>query len=163
MVPPPPLKGRTLDIMLACGVALNVDYLIEHPDTPPIFEAGVRYQREQPGEEQWLTIPWVLMRGYGDCEDLCMWRTAELQLRLHEPARCIYVAQPQPDGSTTYHIRVLRGFRGPGGKPLVEDPSITLGMNGYGAGTQIHVETRTAQKPNGTGAWFDTFITDGHK
>jgi hypothetical protein len=61
---------------------------------PPIYRAGVHYEREQPVEiepglvtaEEWPDIPKVLgKRGlvypgpWADCEDLADWRTAELR------------------------------------------------------------------------------------
>jgi hypothetical protein len=46
---------------------------------PPIYESGVRYSRESPGQEQWQTAEQVFRRGSGDCEDLAAWRAAELQ------------------------------------------------------------------------------------
>lgn len=129
LIVPPKLTGRTLDILLPALVALDVDYLREHPDTPPLYRSGIRYQPEPPGQEQWLTIPWCLVRrdmGQGcDCEDLAAWRAAELLLR-GERAQAIWSARTSqgPDGKarTVYHIRVRRAS----GK--IEDPSAALGM-----------------------------------
>src|SRR5689334_12279791 len=133
LVVPPQLNKRVIEIMLAALVELNIDYLREHPNTPPIFSSGIRYEAEPAGQEQWLSIPFVLMRrdmGLGaDCEDLACWRVAELRLRLGENAHPIVTDRSMPDGSRVYHIRVKRGKRGKGGAVMIEDPSAILGMN----------------------------------
>jgi len=122
---PPKLSGRVLDILLPALVALDEDYLRMHPKTPPIYASGVRYEPEPPGQEQWLTIPWILMRkaqGRGaDCEDLACWRTAELRVRAGENAKAVWSCRKTAKG-TVYHIRVKRS----NGK--IEDPSAALGM-----------------------------------
>lgn len=55
-------------------VAPNVRYL-EAYAAPLLLNAGVHYQRET--DEEWLTIPYILERGCGDCEDLASWLAAE--------------------------------------------------------------------------------------
>jgi hypothetical protein len=48
---------------------------------PPLYASGVRYRPEPQagsGLERW-DHPWeVLERGWGDCDDLVLWRLAEL-------------------------------------------------------------------------------------
>ena len=63
--------------MLEALCKVNEGHLADRP-YPPLYEAGVRYQREE-GTEQWLDIPSVLEAGWGDCEDLACWRVAELR------------------------------------------------------------------------------------
>lgn len=84
-------------------------------DIPSLYESGVRYQREPPGRERWLTIPELYSRGVGDCEDLAAARAAELRLA-GELAKAIVVQTPR--GS--YHAVVERG------DGTVEDPSLLL-------------------------------------
>lgn len=84
-------------------------------DWPSLYDSGVRYEREPPGHERWLTIPELYDAGVGDCEDLACARAAELRLD-GEPARVIVSQTPR--GS--YHARVLRG------DGTVEDPSLLL-------------------------------------
>jgi len=59
----------------------NMEYLRTHPDTPPFFESGVRYQLDDSDTNDWLTIPAILERGWGDCDQLAPWFAAELRLR----------------------------------------------------------------------------------
>jgi hypothetical protein len=95
---------------------------VRHPDTPPLYTAGVRWQKETPthgghNEERFLTIPLVRMLGWGDCDDLAAWRAAELQ-RSGERARAVvYAVRPG-----LWHVVVRRG------DGSIEDPSTRLGM-----------------------------------
>ncbi len=56
---------------------------------PSLYESGVRYEREPwpPGVEEFADIVTILKRGWGDCDDLCAARVAELQEQ-GEPADC---------------------------------------------------------------------------
>lgn len=83
---------------------------------PALYESGVRYQRELPGREVWLSIPTVLALGVGDCEDLSGWRTAELRRGGERAAR----VEIYPTTGTGYHAVVRRAS----GK--IEDPSDVL-------------------------------------
>lgn len=57
--------------------------------TPPLYEAGVRWQAEVPtgrsaceggnGQEQFLGPRQILRQGWADCEDFAAWRVAELR------------------------------------------------------------------------------------
>lgn len=86
---------------------------------PPLYTAGVRYQRERRGVEGWFLPPQIFSRGQGDCEDLATWRAAELQLRGVRARAIVYRAKPG-----LWHVVVQL----PGGKR--EDPSKRLGMKG---------------------------------
>lgn len=97
-------------------------YLRTHPRTPGIYDAGVIYQEEPPGAEDWADIPTVLKLGWGDCEDLACWRAAELRIRHGIDAHPQVSCSIQADGSRLYHITVLL----PDGR--TEDPSRNLGM-----------------------------------
>lgn len=121
LIMPERITGAAIDRMLDLLVQLNVDYLREHPQTPPLYKSGVRYRREPIGEEKWLTIPWVLKFKHGDCEDLATWRAAELQVRVGENARPIWSGRVTPRGRV-YHIQVMRE------DGSIEDPSAVLGM-----------------------------------
>jgi hypothetical protein len=123
-VRPSQLDGRRLERLLWFLVEDNVDFLAENPDTPLLYESGVRYRPED-GREEWDAIPWVLenwrtKRQGSDCEDLAAWRAAELRVR-GENASCTWVAYREP-GKLVYHIRVRRG------DGSLEDPSVLLGM-----------------------------------
>jgi hypothetical protein len=56
---------------------------------PKLYESGVRYEREPwpKGVEEFADIVTILRRGWGDCDDLCAARAAEL-LEEGEPADC---------------------------------------------------------------------------
>lgn len=86
---------------------------------PRIYDAGVRYQREDPRRrEEWRTIPEVLARGEGDCEDLAAWRAAELVASGEDPRARPVLRRT----GTGWHVVVARG------DGSVEDPSRILGM-----------------------------------
>jgi hypothetical protein len=70
--------------------------LIERGDVPADpRDAGVRYQRESTGLEEWNDATLVLKNGWGDCEDLAAWEVARMRsegddgamLRIIEPGR----------------------------------------------------------------------------
>lgn len=118
-----------LGIWLRAMVACNVVWLIRRPNTPDIYDSGVEYQREPPGQEEWQTIPAMLKSGHGDCEDLAAWRVAELQIRGDsengtgpENARIITKTKKLPDGRLLIHVLVRRA------DGSIEDPSLRLGM-----------------------------------
>jgi hypothetical protein len=77
----------------------------------------VVYKRDRPGDEPWRTIPEILERGAGDCEDLACWLCAELRqkgIKAHPV--------PQTRDGRMWHIVV----RLPNGR--IVDPSKRLGM-----------------------------------
>lgn len=119
---PDTLGAYALDAALEGLVQLGVADLSTwgmHGDPlPPLYMAGVRYEREQ-GTERWLLPSQVAACGVGDCEDLAAWRAAELRCSGEDPtARAIVVRS----GPRTWHAVVERGDGG------IEDPSRVLGM-----------------------------------
>lgn len=132
-----PKNARMSQLMLAGGVfglmLENIAWLQAHPQTPDLYNAGVTYKPERrrinpntgkPSEygEEWQTIPWVIYRGYGDCEDLGAWRAAELRAKYHVKATPFIKMRRMPDGYWRAHVVV----RWPNGQ--IEDPSAKLGM-----------------------------------
>ena len=113
-------------ICLDALTAIDRLYLGTHLRTPLLYKAGVRYQHENLGCEDWADVPTVIGNRWGDCEDLACWRAAELQLR-GIPARAVQ-KPPKRIGPDLwlYHIVV----RWPNGR--IEDPSRILGMKGVG-------------------------------
>ena len=91
------LKALTL-----CDVA----YLRANPQVPLLYQSGVHYEEEPPGQEDWQDIPTTLSLGYGDCEDLCCWRAAELQVRSGIAAWPYFIWRRRPRGGLLYHIQV---------------------------------------------------------
>jgi len=103
-------------------VQANRQWLKQHKDTPALYQAGVVYKPEK-GTEIWQDIPNIINSGYGDCEDLASWRTAELQ-SIGVAARP-YIKWRRLKNSWMYHATVKL----PNGK--IEDPSLALGMNNH--------------------------------
>jgi len=110
--------GRALDFL----TDIDVEYLKAYPQTPLIYESGVRYVEEPPGQEDWQDIPTCIRMVDCDCEELAAWRAAELRVRYGIQARCVFKAQLRPNGSYLFHILVEY----PDGR--LEDPSRILGM-----------------------------------
>lgn len=115
--------------------AIDLAYLRRHPETPPLYQARVVYQREPAGHEEWRAVPQVLHDGFGDCEDLACWRAAELQQRgVAAQAFASFKERTDDNGKShrLYHIRVRYKRpdpKAPGGfRLVVEDPSRRLGM-----------------------------------
>lgn len=103
---------------------LDIAYLRDYPDTPPLYEAGVVYKPEPIGLEKWKDVPVIMTDGHGDCEDLACWLAAEMVVRKGIDARPVFEKQPtKTPGFSLYHIVVV----GPGFR---EDPSKKLGMKG---------------------------------
>lgn len=85
---------------------------------PPLYESGIRYQRER-GTENWLMPSEALMAGVSDCEDLAAYRVGELRAHGIDPGARIVVEQTGP---RTMHAIVQRS------DGTQEDPSAALGM-----------------------------------
>jgi hypothetical protein len=121
-----PAKSReSLTALLACLFSLDQLYLRTTRGIPPLYQAGVRYQREdldaQMGMEFWLTIPEIMAQGWGDCEDLAAWRAAELRVSGEDQDARPELVAIRPG---QWHVIVRRGDGAP------EDPSAMLGMTG---------------------------------
>lgn len=124
------LEAGVMGLML-----MDCTWLQFYPQTPRLYESGVIYKPEKHvvgfmgrvieyGEE-WQTIPFVLKRGVGDCEDLASWRAAELRVRDGIAAKPCVKIRKLPSGSWRAHVIV----KYPDGK--TEDPSAKLGMYAY--------------------------------
>lgn len=98
-------------------------FALEGRRVPLLYQSGVRYQAEPPGEEEWLDIPTLYKQGFGDCEDLGCARAAELRHYWGIPAVCC-IKHKLIGPITLVHVQVLH----PDG--TVEDPSRNLGMKG---------------------------------
>ncbi len=107
---------------------------------PPLYAAGVVYQEEAPGHEDWLDAPAVIRQRYADCEDLAAYRVAELRVAGYtevEPvikwqwiSREMMIKQGYPadklPGRGVWLVHCC--VRWPDGR--IEDPSKILGMGG---------------------------------
>lgn len=123
------LTGGVIGLMLE-----NIAWLRAYPNTPKLYDSGVIYKPEKHREtkegkmieygEDWMTIPYIIYHGYGDCEDLGAWRAAELRVSGVKAVPDIAVRR-LPDGAWRAHVRV----KWPDGH--IEDPSAKLGMYEY--------------------------------
>jgi hypothetical protein len=131
-------KGRVLGGLLNALAEACYAYLEAHPNTPRLYESGVRYEEEPPGRDEWQDIPDTIARRNGDCEDLAAWRIAELWFFKEDPQAAWYITVDElPEAGTgrmvtTYHIQILRSratehTRATEDGPI-EDPSRLLGM-----------------------------------
>lgn len=113
--------------MLEALVQVNLIYLRSHPDTPLLYESGIRYKSEIHSfgisKEEWFDIPHLLERMKGDCEDLACYRVAELR---HSGVRAKVAVKDKDLTPTTTLFHVL--VQWPNGR--LEDPSKKLGMKG---------------------------------
>lgn len=116
------LSNRTLQTYLNALMLIDMDYLREHPETPRLYDAGVRYELEPPNREDWQDVPTNLRRGTADCEDLAAHRAAELRVFDGIAAFPTFNWRVRSEGAYLYHIQT--GY--PDGR--VEDPSRRLGM-----------------------------------
>lgn len=115
---------RTLTwIMFGMAQACK-DWLLAHPNFPALYDTNVRYAAEK-GTENWQDIATTYARGIGDCEDLAIWRIAELNARGIQATPYITWGPAKAGGGVTYHALV----RWPNG--TIEDPSRALGMHGH--------------------------------
>ncbi len=105
----------TLTALLA-GYARAAAVELARAPLPPLYHAGVRYQREPRGRERWQLPRETWRRRVGDCEDLAIWRAGELQAGGVDAWPFVYRAGPRQ-----LHVIVARhdGY---------EDPSRVLGM-----------------------------------
>lgn len=84
---------------------------------PPLYEAGINYQKEPLGRERWQLPRETYRLRSGDCEDLCIYRVTELR-RAGEDAWCLV----RQTGPKLWHVLVARE------DGSVECPSRALGM-----------------------------------
>jgi hypothetical protein len=121
--------GRNLQLNLAIlhvllGGLVECNRLIRRqvPGLPSLYRAGIRYVRDQPGQEDWCDVLEIYKQGFADCKSFAAARVAELN-EMGVAAVC-EIAQPRIVGGNVllYHIRI----KWPNGH--IEDPSIALGM-----------------------------------
>lgn len=143
---PESVKRRFEPLMFALEalVMINVHHLEraieEGRPLPRLYDSGIRYKEEPPGQEDWLDFPTLLQERVGDCEDLACALTAERRVYDGIPSapairwkfltadylrRAGYPRKSIPkDG--IFLVHVLSQL--PDGR--IEDPSKVLGMRG---------------------------------
>jgi hypothetical protein len=132
------MSDAILAVMLEALFQADRIWLQHHPETPDLYDSGVRYVEEPEGAEDWQDISTCLRMGIADCEDLACWLAAELDVRYGVPARPAFEKQVLADGRVLYHIivRLPDGMPLPdgrttfsiGGKSFMLDPSRQCGM-----------------------------------
>lgn len=113
---------------LEATILANRLYLRLHRVTP-LYESGIRYEEEpaNQGYEDFATVPVILKRGWGDCDDVVAWRIAELR-NSGESAKVRLKWQYDPAlKARMFHVLVRRA------NGQVEDPSLRLGMGNHAA------------------------------
>ena len=120
--------GLFIKPLLDALVEVNRLYLRTHY-VPPVYKSGVRYKQEpEDGKpEEFAAIPMVLVRGWGDCDDLVSWRIAELRNAGENAKVRLKWAFDPIRGARMYHVLVRRS------NGQVEDPSKRLGMGNHQA------------------------------
>jgi hypothetical protein len=98
---------------------------------PRLYESAVMYRPEplRSPVEEFATIPEVLERGWGDCDDLAPYRVAEIRRLERRPADIVVYFRPE---TKTWHLQ-LRHWTSRAAQRareigIVEDPSRLLGM-----------------------------------
>lgn len=110
-------NAYTLRALLDGLTEINRAYLDYHPNTPALYQSGVRYGRTQ----LWEPIPALYGRRLGDCKSLSAALIAEKN-RNGEAAKPVFRFRERRDKTgTDYHILVMtdEGWK---------DPSKVLGM-----------------------------------
>jgi hypothetical protein len=98
-------------------VRVNGLVLDKDPSIPPVYESGARWRNIRHGN--WRRADQICREGWGDCEGLSSWRTAELRRNGEDPEARVGVYHTGP---RKYHAVVIRG------DDTIEDPSLALGM-----------------------------------
>ena len=114
-------NALALSELLKCLCNLNLVYLKLHPNTPGLYDSGVRYCRTL----VWDSIPALFSRQLGDCKSLSAARIAELRNR-GVWCRPVFRFNQRP-GFTMFHILIM--FQ----DGSWECPSAILGMHDWDA------------------------------
>lgn len=123
-IPEPHVDAPVLDAALEATTRLNERMLAE--GEVPTFEhalshrrGGIRWQPEPPGAEHFDHAQTVMVRGWGDCDDLAPWHAASLRHTGEDPGARAVVKR---SGPKRWHAIVRRS------DGSHEDPSREAGM-----------------------------------
>ena len=118
----PAENAEILRALVESLITYDLIYLKYHPNTPLLTspEFGVRYARTK----DWLDIPGLFVRHYGDCKSLAAMRVAEIRFRSNgtRVAKPVFRFQYNRTGGIDYHILVQVGIN------EFQDPSKECGM-----------------------------------
>lgn len=111
-------KSIVLRAALEALVVSDWNYLLEHPETPALYDCDLKKVRS----EVWKDIPAIIATG-GDGKSLACWRVAELRnAGTDDVCPLIKTHYPEP-GIAAYEIGVRIG-------DLVEFPERMIGTKG---------------------------------
>lgn len=97
-------------------------WLRQYPDTPDIYDSGVKYKHKDEIEAPaWQDIASCIGKKYGDCKDFAAWRVAELRERYGVDCHPVIVWRKVGEA---YRFHALVEFA----DGSTEDPSVALGM-----------------------------------
>lgn len=117
----PEENAFALKVLLNALVLLDIGWLRNNPDVPPLYASGVRYERTR----NWLTTETMYRMGYGDCKSLAASLIAERYVNDGVECRPVFRDLRRVDGLLDFHILVQT----PEGD--FEDPSKVCGMAQY--------------------------------
>lgn len=134
--------GGAIKPLLESLITVDLLYLTTH-HVPPLYSTNVRWREEPRGRpggsprdpEEFATVPAIITRGWGDCDDLAPWRCAEL--RKNGFTASIRIQWKRTPSGKLFHILVRRDNNVPDFNPkymvrtprgVIEDPSRALGM-----------------------------------
>jgi len=149
---PQSIRRRFQPLMIALEALTRINQLelrksVEDGNPlPRLYESGVIYQEEPPGQEDWCDIRTILAQRWGDCEDLGCALVAERREYDGADARPVIKVKFLPreylikngypkkhiprDGIFLVHVMCESPEFG------LEDPSLELGMKGSYSNTQ---------------------------
>lgn len=112
-----PPSAETYSRALEGLVGVDEEILLKNPQLPPLYAAGIKYKL--PKHRVWRYPHEIMRDGWGDCEGLSCWRTAELHVTGADPDARVLVYRTGP---RRWHAVVGRG------DGWIDDPSIVCGM-----------------------------------
>ena len=119
----------------------NVKWLLEHPELPNLIDCDfVTYLSDPEGRDTYYTIPQIIARGGGDCEDFACWLVAEDIVRRGFDARVIFYRRKRWKRGKHHAVTLRKGpprdyrayvrFKLRGGLYAI-DPCMPKGMHEY--------------------------------
>lgn len=116
------LAAGFLNGVVACNRVIMRERKAKGHPIPLLYKSGVRYEREPWRFEEFADVLTVLSRRWGDCDDLCAWRVAELLEQGEKASVRIYWRPRRKGKGQMMHCQVRRG------NGDIEDPSRFLGL-----------------------------------
>lgn len=117
-----PQLGEAFGYCLLRGLALVNERLVREGAVPRLYESGVRYVLDPPGQDTFADALHVWRAKQADCSSLVAWRVGELWASGERGADFRLRHYQLGPGEWLYHIYLVRA----NGK--IEDPSRMLGM-----------------------------------